>query len=152
MYCKKCHYPLLRLKSRQCPECGRVFNPSRRQTFDQYPWSLWTERRRNLGVFISVVAATLSVLLVLWGGTSLINWFYGEGTGTRSGWGSRFFVPRAEKEFALGVFFLGLAGVGLFLSLGSARFAISRCAVICCGIWCLGWYLAVHYGYLLFPM
>ncbi|MDY7107468.1 MAG: hypothetical protein SYC29_02420 [Planctomycetota bacterium] len=28
MHCKNCDYPLWNLKARQCPECGRPFNPS----------------------------------------------------------------------------------------------------------------------------
>lgn len=160
MYCKKCHYPLEGLGQEQCPECGRTFSSSDPRTFDRYAsgpmgwksgwqWVIWQ---------VALAASGLSILGVCFDGYDLLCWHYSRAAGggvilATKGIGNH------EKRF-------GHSGGAALLSLGLTLVSLRRCnderdrtiirvtrsMAFAAATWWIGWYLAIHYGYLLFPL
>lgn len=69
-FCRGCGYALIGLESRQCPECGRGFDPGNPRTFARRPPRGWMGRwgRRVAGMLVLVVlAGGLGVGWLGWG-------------------------------------------------------------------------------------
>jgi len=66
IYCKDCGYSLREITSRQCPECGRRFDPSRPITYATSP----READRNwspLGIVAFAASAVISPMCIVLG-------------------------------------------------------------------------------------
>ena len=59
-YCLGCYYPVDRITSKQCPECGRAFDPDDVSTYALKP-------RRSLPIygFVSLISAAMVWLFIL---------------------------------------------------------------------------------------
>ena len=68
IYCKTCHYPLVRLETNRCPECGRAFDPGDEATFDNTP----RHHRRWISGLCVLIAFYPTLVLVLFYGCWLV--------------------------------------------------------------------------------
>jgi len=69
-YCRKCGYALVGLESRNCPECGRGFDPADGRSYARRPprgW-IWRWGRRLAGVvLLLILVAGLGLCWLWWG-------------------------------------------------------------------------------------
>src|SRR5947209_4525584 len=71
-YCRRCGYCFAGADSFRCSECGKLFDPQDRRTFDRHPRQRWVRRAlRAVGILLLVVALSLVggilSLLYAWG-------------------------------------------------------------------------------------
>jgi len=70
LFCKGCGYALVGLESRNCPECGRAFDPGNWRTFATRPprSALWRWGRRVLALALLLILAAGAGVGWLWWG------------------------------------------------------------------------------------